>query len=178
MLTAAQAARWAQIKADFLRNKAMGGDDADVGGRMVAQLADIAGGLQALGREPARPVEVPSPQAAAWQPAPWDEILSLLEKVAMQRAEADRASLAATDVPVEPTRDSAHVEELIDALRASHEQQGRFAAAVLHLAGALRAGLRQPPLPGKGPHVPTPDERRLDEALAELASEIAATPSP
>lgn len=38
-----QAQRWAQIKRDFLRNKAMGADDSDVGGRVVAQLADIAG---------------------------------------------------------------------------------------------------------------------------------------
>src|SRR5690606_40255766 len=51
--TPAQQARWQQIKADFLRNKAMGADDADIGGRMVAQLADIAGNLQSLRPEPA-----------------------------------------------------------------------------------------------------------------------------
>jgi len=45
-LTEAEQARWEQIKADFRRNKAMGGDDADTGSRVVAQLADIASALQ------------------------------------------------------------------------------------------------------------------------------------
>ncbi|HXS30622.1 MAG TPA: hypothetical protein VN755_07290, partial [Steroidobacteraceae bacterium] len=68
-----QQARWSQIKADFLRNKAMGGDDADVGGRMVAQLADIAGGLQGLRDEPA-----PAPG----EPPPWHELLEALARIA------------------------------------------------------------------------------------------------
>ncbi|HLL48670.1 MAG TPA: AAA family ATPase, partial [Longimicrobiaceae bacterium] len=49
LLTLEESSRWEQIKHDFLRNKAMGADDADVGGRVVAQLADIAGGLKAMG---------------------------------------------------------------------------------------------------------------------------------
>jgi hypothetical protein len=52
VMTPQQQSRWQQIKADFLRNKSMGGEDADVGGRMVAQLADIAGNLQALKPSP------------------------------------------------------------------------------------------------------------------------------
>ncbi|WNO09138.1 DNA repair ATPase [Teredinibacter sp. KSP-S5-2] len=43
-----QKARWDQIKKDFLRNKAMGGDDADTGGKVVAQLADLVSGVQSL----------------------------------------------------------------------------------------------------------------------------------
>ncbi|MEO7200882.1 MAG: DNA repair ATPase, partial [Dokdonella sp.] len=70
VMTPAQLTRWAQIKVDFLRNKAMGGDDADVGGRMVAQLADIAGNLQAL-QEPAERVEPPV--------APWPQLLEALK---------------------------------------------------------------------------------------------------
>ena len=46
--SATEAARWDQIKSDFLRAKAMGGDETDVGGKMVAQLADLVGGVQAL----------------------------------------------------------------------------------------------------------------------------------
>ena len=42
-------ARWQQIKKDFLRNKAIGGDDIDVGGKLVAQLADLVEGVQQLG---------------------------------------------------------------------------------------------------------------------------------
>ncbi|MGP5686278.1 DNA repair ATPase [Psychrobacter glacincola] len=47
-LTEAEAARWAQIKADFLRNKAMGGEDGDTGARIVAQLVDLASGFNAI----------------------------------------------------------------------------------------------------------------------------------
>lgn len=48
-MTEAQATRWEKIKADFLRNKALGGDDADTGNKMVVQLNDIAKGLTELG---------------------------------------------------------------------------------------------------------------------------------
>jgi len=47
-MTEEQSARWTQIKRDFLRNKAMGGDEGDVGGKVVAQLADLVHGLQDL----------------------------------------------------------------------------------------------------------------------------------
>lgn len=40
--------RWDQIKKDFSRNKSLGGDDADVGGKIVIQLAELVDGLQAL----------------------------------------------------------------------------------------------------------------------------------
>ena len=42
-------ARWEQIKQDFLRNKMMGGDGADVGGKMVAQMVDLVSGVRELG---------------------------------------------------------------------------------------------------------------------------------
>ncbi|MDX1453266.1 MAG: DNA repair protein, partial [Oleiphilaceae bacterium] len=48
-MTDAQRARWAEIKRDFLRNKAMGGSDADVGAKVVAQLVDLVAGVQTLG---------------------------------------------------------------------------------------------------------------------------------
>jgi len=47
-MTEEQSKRWEEIKRDFLRNKAMGGSDGDVGGKVVAQLADLVGGVQAL----------------------------------------------------------------------------------------------------------------------------------
>ncbi|WP_321146472.1 DNA repair ATPase [Providencia alcalifaciens] len=43
------AARWQQIKKDFLRNKALGGDNADVGDRVVTQLAQLVESVQSLG---------------------------------------------------------------------------------------------------------------------------------
>ena len=40
-----QTQRWAQIKSDFMRDKAMGGDDADTGAKIVVQLNDLVGGI-------------------------------------------------------------------------------------------------------------------------------------
>ncbi|MEG0185031.1 MAG: hypothetical protein RR704_16460, partial [Stenotrophomonas sp.] len=85
--SAEQAQRWAQIKRDFLRNKAMGAGDSDVGGRVVAQLADIASALQ-----------LPPPVAevvAAPEPAPWPALLAALQ----QLAQAQQASQAAPATP-------------------------------------------------------------------------------
>ncbi len=42
------AARWTQIKKGFQRNKAFGGDEADTGQRIVAQLADLVEGISGL----------------------------------------------------------------------------------------------------------------------------------
>lgn len=46
-MTPQQQQRWQQIKDDFIRNKAMGGDDADTGARVVAQLVDLVAGVEA-----------------------------------------------------------------------------------------------------------------------------------
>ncbi|MGP4865082.1 DNA repair ATPase [Psychrobacter sp. T6-5] len=51
VLTDVEKERWAQIKADFLRNKAMGGEDGDTGARIVAQLVDLASGFNAISRQ-------------------------------------------------------------------------------------------------------------------------------
>ncbi|WP_201538102.1 DNA repair ATPase [Psychrobacter immobilis] len=48
VLTQEEVERWVQIKADFLRNKAMGGADGDTGARIVAQLVDLASGFNAI----------------------------------------------------------------------------------------------------------------------------------
>ena len=48
VLTEAEAQRWAEIKADFLRNKAMGGEEGDTGGRIVAQLVDVVSGFKTI----------------------------------------------------------------------------------------------------------------------------------
>jgi len=42
-----QVERWSQIKADFMRNKAMGGDDADTGAKIVVQLNDLVSSINA-----------------------------------------------------------------------------------------------------------------------------------
>ena len=47
-LTQEESERWAQIKTDFLRNKAMGSEDGDTGARIVAQLVDLANGFNTI----------------------------------------------------------------------------------------------------------------------------------
>jgi len=47
-MTDADHARWEEIKANFMRSKAMGGDDTDTGQKVVGQLLDLAGSVQAI----------------------------------------------------------------------------------------------------------------------------------
>lgn len=50
LMSPTEETRWQQIKHDFMRNKALGGDNAEVGDRVVAQLADLVESVQALGK--------------------------------------------------------------------------------------------------------------------------------
>ena len=47
-MTEEEQGRWEQIKRDFLRNKAMGGDEGDTGNKVVAQLMDLVESVQSL----------------------------------------------------------------------------------------------------------------------------------
>lgn len=91
-MSEAQATRWAQIKRDFLRAKAMGADDAEVGPRVVAQLADLVEGVRGLGELGERRPTAPVAQA---DPAPWPQLLASLERLADTMA-APRAMVADT----------------------------------------------------------------------------------
>ncbi|HEX6039006.1 DNA repair ATPase [Longimicrobium sp.] len=148
VLTADEAARWEQIKRDFLRNKAMGGD-ADVGGRVVAQLADIAGGLQALGAAASAPA--PEPELA---PAPVVQLPDELPEVI-------RAAVA----PLIEAIRAGH-----EAMRASHVQQADAADAVLRAIAAAKA---EPTIV----HVPVPVASG-GERVAVGAIEAAASAGP
>lgn len=66
-MTNEQMSRWAQIKKDFLRNKAMGGDSADTGAKIVLQLADMAEGLKLLVDASRRPQHAVNPADALQQ---------------------------------------------------------------------------------------------------------------
>ncbi len=48
VMTEDQTKRWQQIKSDFMRNKSLGGDDANTGSQIVTQLADLVQSVQAL----------------------------------------------------------------------------------------------------------------------------------
>ena len=85
-MTEEQAARWAQIKRDFLRNKAMGGSDSDVGGRVVAQLNDLVEGVRGLGgalQQPAQAAIEPPPAV------PWAQLLEGLENLGRLRPQVE-----------------------------------------------------------------------------------------
>ena len=81
-MTAEQAERWAQIKRDFMRNKAMGGSDTDVGGRVVAQLNDLVEGVRGLAKL------APGEQAAA-PTVPWAELLAGLDNLGKLRPQVE-----------------------------------------------------------------------------------------
>ena len=181
LLTDDESARWAQIKRDFLREKAMGSDEADVGGRVVAQLADIASGLQAIEKGASSAAPAPTP-------APWDEFLHLLRQaverpVALTQRDgppvpdAAAPSVAVADV-LDRVPDALHgaLAPLLDALRTSQDQQARVGAALLQLAETLREAPAARPVvvaASKGtrmPHLPTPEEAPLDRALQQLGT--------
>ena len=152
-LTAEEQARWQQIKADFLRNKAMGAEDADVGGRVVAQLADIAVGLQRLG-EPV-PVEPPAP-------APWEALLSALH--ALRTPETTTPS---TSAPVAPVLDTAPV---LEALQQTMVRQDQLNAALVALAQAMRShGPAPAPAGTRKAKARSPREAEFDQVIASLA---------
>jgi MoxR-like ATPase len=80
--TPEQQARWTQIKADFMRNKGMGGGEDDIGGRVVAQLSDISESLKARKDELASTKETVEDPAAAAQKledqGKWQELLQVI----------------------------------------------------------------------------------------------------
>src|SRR5690606_17383760 len=105
-------ARSAQVKADFLPNQARGADHADIAGRMVAQLADIAGHLQSLR-------SVPEEEDAV--PAQWSQLVEAVRALSPPRGTA----AAATPVAPAPDLESlfeglaAHQAPILEILRAT-----------------------------------------------------------
>ncbi|WP_457319428.1 AAA family ATPase, partial [Stenotrophomonas sp. P5_B8] len=161
LLQGEELARWQQIKRDFLRNKAMGAGDSDVGGRMVAQLADIASALQ---------LPPPAPQAEV-EPAPWPALLSALERLSVARAEPVAAASPTPAPPLaEPLADGlqAGLAPLLQLLGQSHQQQVRTGETLALLAGWVRQQMDAEPAPRqrlRPRRASTPEERALDEAL-------------
>ncbi|OUS11820.1 DNA repair protein [Gammaproteobacteria bacterium 53_120_T64] len=75
-----ESTRWEQIKADFLRNKAIGGDEADVGGKVIAQLADLVAGVQGLSTVSSRAGPV-TPDTTAELSASSASLVAVLDKL-------------------------------------------------------------------------------------------------
>ena len=162
VLDATQLARWEQIKRDFMRDKAMGGDDADTGARVVAQLADIASGLQGLRADEPAPVAAVAPQVEA----PWEQIVALLQSVA-ERPAAVVAAPPAAVAPVAPVQD---LTPLLQVLATAQQRQGEVGDVLAGLATQLQEWLSKDGGAGSKPaprvrRARTPEEKALDEAL-------------
>jgi hypothetical protein len=88
-----QAARWAQIKRDFLRNKAMGAGEADVGQRVVAQLNDLVESVRSFGQDASRSADAPPALSA-----PWQDIVAAIEALGERLVSMRAAAPAAESV--------------------------------------------------------------------------------
>lgn len=158
----AQAARWAQIKRDFLRNKAMGGEDADTGARVVAQLADIAGGLESLRTAP--PVQAP-PEV------PWERLLASLQENAATHRDQGNGMPGLQSLP-DALRGA--FEPVFSQLAQGHERQAQLNATLVQVLGLVQARLAEAPAPapaaaaGKRTRVKSAQEIELEELLRQL----------
>ncbi|MCX7556370.1 DNA repair ATPase [Xanthomonadaceae bacterium JHOS43] len=85
-LSADEAARWEQIKADFRRNQSIGGADADTGSRVVAQLHDLVQGVRGLRELAAHPNAPDATHTAHTNHAThWPALIDLLERVVSEQ---------------------------------------------------------------------------------------------
>lgn len=125
-LTAEEQARWAQIKADFLRNKAIGGDDANVGNKMVAQLADIATHLDAL-----------RTTAATDSPAPTDELVATLKALLDKQPPQAPPQEGLPQVDAALATVTRQVAPMLEVLRAALVRQDQLNAAYIDLFDRL-----------------------------------------
>lgn len=103
-MTDEQRERWAQIKRDFLRAKALGGSDADVGAKVVVQLADVAEGINKLAQ--ASNEQRASQQAAREKSAAHthanntDAILALIQNSLQKMAQVPAPSVEVVNQPL------------------------------------------------------------------------------
>ncbi len=163
----AQTARWAQIKRDFLRNKAMGGEDADTGARVVAQLADIASGLQALQSAQAA---TPAPVA---QDVPWQDLLASLRASRTEPAPDGQAG-GMPWLQSLPEAMRGAFEPVLSHLAQGQERQAQLNSALVQILDLLRTKLAEAPAPaaqpsaGKRARAKTAQEIELEELLRQL----------
>jgi hypothetical protein len=145
----------------------MGADDSDVGGRVVAQLADIATALQL-------PPPVPEAIAVA-DPAPWPALLEALHRLSETRpaVAAPEPVAAAPSVPATVLADDlqAGLAPLVELLAASQAQQAQVSQTLAAFAGWARQQVERG-VPNSAVaqrarvrRATTPEERALDEAL-------------
>ena len=132
------AVRWAQIKRDYLRNKAIGGSDADVAGKIVVQLMDLV--------EATRHTAALAEQAATRpeEALPWAEILAaLLQSAKAQTQQARHVAALARARTSQPLQTLAtllqqSLEPIRTHLDESRKQQLGLHRVLLEIAERLR----------------------------------------
>jgi hypothetical protein len=158
----AQTTRWAQIKRDFMRNKAMGAGEADVGQRVVAQLNDLVESVRGLEKfsEAAKPAAV-----VEKADAPWPQLLASLERLS-ERLTLPQASVADIEVPAS---NSPSPDTLPPQWFERHAEQQLQLQQVLTLLAERIAGLQSAPAaaPTKRGRTPPTDGPALAAALRE-----------
>ncbi|WP_298576699.1 DNA repair ATPase [uncultured Luteimonas sp.] len=162
-LDEARAARWAQIKRDFLRNKAMGGEDADTGARVVAQLADIAEGLTSLRTQPA-PVQ-------AAPDVPWERLLASLQQTMAARSGQDDGAAQWLQSLPEAMRGA--FDPVLSHLAQGQERQAQLNSALVQILDLLRTKLSEAAVapaqaPGRRARPKSAQEIELEELLRQL----------
>ncbi|MBP6216234.1 MAG: DNA repair ATPase [Luteimonas sp.] len=163
----AQAARWAQIKRDFLRNKSMGGDDADTGARVVAQLADIASGLQEL-----QSVQAATPAPVA-QEVPWQDLLASLRASRPEPVAGGQAD-GMPWLQSLPEAMRGAFEPMLSHLAQGQERQAQLNSALVQILDLLRTKLAEAPATtaqpsaGKRARPKTAQEIELEALLRQL----------
>lgn len=112
-MTEEQKARWKQIKSDFMRNKAMGGDDADTGAKIVVQLNDLVSSINDW-------------RSASNEDAKVDDAKPIVEsgmvKAIENLGEQIQAVLAKqNETSLQPSTDDKGLEKLADSLKSTFQ---------------------------------------------------------
>lgn len=159
VMTTEQQARWDSIKRDFMRNRAMGGADSDVGGRVVGQLSDLVEGVRALkelrgGTEAADPGATVAPLVAALE-----AIAQRMQPAAEESGAAKAASIVARGV-------HSGIREALSPLATSLDDR----LEVYELMTKVVANLRE--TPARGGARRSQREIELDEALEAFSKRL------
>lgn len=144
VMSDAQTARWIQIKRDFMRNKAIGGGEADVGQRVVAQLNDLVEGVRALEKPAA---DAASNSDRSESDAPWPQILAALERLSERLGESRAAAIAEIEVE---TPASAPLPDWFERHAGQQLQLQQVLTLLAERIGAQTVALQSAPAPSGG----------------------------
>lgn len=173
ILSDAEQARWAQIRRDFARNKAMGAGDADVGTRVVAQLNDLVESVRGLDAAAGRAAQGRDAQADAKAAAHWTQLLALLQQVATAQATPVPKAAPPPDFDAVLHRLGPSLEQaltpLVGRLQDNSERQARLNEALVELFRKL--GERELDA-APTQKAMTEQQRQLQRALNEFAERL------